>query len=122
MHLVKATFESAYEVHQPPAGLIFHSDRGSNYVSRTFCNLLASQNVAQSFSRLGKPHDNAVAETFFKSIKQEELYRTYDHSEKEHKKAVDTYILFYNSKRLHKTLQYKTPDHIKIEFAEKLDK
>ena len=116
--LVKATFESAYEVRKPPAGLIFHSDRGSNYTSQTFCNLLASQNIAQSFSRSGKPHDNAVAETFFKSLKQEELYRTHYHSEKEFKKAVDTYILFYNSKRPHKTLQYKTPDQVEIEFAE----
>lgn len=49
-------------------------------------------------------------------------YRTHYHSEKEFKKAVDTYILFYNSKRPHKTLQYKTPDQVEIEFAEKLDK
>ena len=50
----------AYEERDPPAGLIFHSDRGAQYTSHRFQKLLHEHNVTQSFSRPGEPHDNAV--------------------------------------------------------------
>ena len=73
--LITAAFKMAYEERDPPAGLIFHSDRGAQYTSHRFQKLLHEHNVTQSFSRPGEPHDNAVAESFFASLKKEELYR-----------------------------------------------
>ena len=73
--LITATFKMAYEERQPPSGLIFHSDRGAQYTSHRFQQLLHEHNTEQSFSQPGKPHDNAVAESFFASLKKEELYR-----------------------------------------------
>lgn len=58
--LTKSTFKSAYEKRKPPEGLLFHTDRGSNYVSNTFCAYLRSLHVTQSFSRAYIPYDNSV--------------------------------------------------------------
>ena len=73
--LITATFKMAYEERNPPTGLIFHSDRGAQYTSHRFQQLLHEHKVQQSFSRPGEPYDNAVAESFFASLKKEELYR-----------------------------------------------
>ena len=67
-------------------------------------------NVVQSFSRTGTPHDNAVAEAFFSALKKEELYRKKFQSEREFLKSVTEYIVFYNNERPHGTLAYKTPE------------
>ena len=72
------------------------------------CEVLRLANT-QSFSKPGVPYDNSVMETFFASMKQEELYRYNYRSEREFRAAVDRYIDFYNTKRPHKTLHYKTP-------------
>ena len=74
--LVKSTFRQAYETRQPQQNLIFHSDRGTNYRSYSFCSYLKSLHVEQSFSRTHTPYDNSVIESFFSSMKREELYRT----------------------------------------------
>ena len=71
--LVKSTFREAYESRKPEKGLIFHSDQGSNYRSRAFRAFLAARGVIQSFSNPGSPYDNSVAESFFSSMKSEEL-------------------------------------------------
>lgn len=107
--LVKSTFKKAYELRQPPEGLIFHTDRGSNYLANAMQNYLRSVNVVHSFSRVHTPYDNSVVESFFASMKKEELYRTKYRSEAEFRTAVDDYIVFYNSKRPHGNARYKTP-------------
>ena len=107
--LVKSTFRKAYETRHPAQNLIFHTDRGTNYRSYTFCSYLKSLNVIQSFSRTHTPYDNSVMESFFSSMKREELYRTKYRSEYEVKKAIDDYIIFYNTQRPHANNQYKTP-------------
>lgn len=114
--LTKATFKIAYEKRKPPKNLMFHSDRGGNYVSATFRTYLESLNVIQSFSRSHVPYDNSVMETFFSSMKREELYRTKYRSEKEFKAAVDQYILFYNEQRPHAKNGYKTPAKKEADF------
>ena len=108
-HLTKETFRMAYELRKPESGLIFHTDQGANYRSRSFSDYLKHLEVTQSFSKPGVPYDNSVMETFFASMKQEELYRYNYRSEREFRAAVDRYIDFYNTKRPHKTLHYKTP-------------
>lgn len=117
--LVKSTFRIAYEEQQPNSNLFFHTDRGSNYRSKAMYDYLISLNVTQSFSRAYVPHDNSVMESFFSSMKREELYRTKYRSEADFRSAVDKYIIFYNTKRPHKKLQYKTPQQKEEEYASK---
>ncbi len=108
-HLVTATFKKAFEDRGQPANLTFHSDRGGQYISDTFMELLRSCGVQQSFSRSGRPYDNAVSETFFATFKKEEAYRRDYSSEADFRKSVDEYIHFYNELRPHQTLAYKSP-------------
>lgn len=108
-HLATATFRKAFADRGEPKGLMFHSDRGSQYISTAFQDLLIECGVKQSFSFTGRPHDNAVAETFFATFKREEAYRRNYTSENDFRKSVDEYIRFYNEKRPHATLAYKTP-------------
>lgn len=107
--LVKSTFKSAYERRQPKDGLIFHTDRGGNYRSKSFGSYVGSLGVTQSFSRAHVPYDNSVVESFFSSLKREELYRTKYRSEKELRTAIEKYMIFYNEKRPHAQNGYKTP-------------
>lgn len=95
--LTKSTFKSAYENRKPNEPLLFHTDRGSNYRSKTFCSYLSSLNIKQSYSRAHIPYDNSVMESFFASLKREELYRTKYRSENEFKAAIDDYIIFITS-------------------------
>lgn len=107
--LTKGTFKVAYFSRNPEEGLIFHSDNGSNYISKSFYIYLKKFGVKQSFLRSRKPHDNAVSESFFRSMKTEELYRYKFGSEREFRKAVVEYIDRYNNQRPHTYLGYLTP-------------
>lgn len=115
-YLIKRTFREAYNDCLPGDGLIFHSDRGSNYKAESFRKLLASKNVTQSFSRAHVPYDNAVMENFFGSLKKEELYRWRYRSERELKERIKEYVDFYNNTRLHEKLQYRTPNQVEEEY------
>ena len=115
--LITATFKMAYEERQPPSGLIFHSDRGAQYTSHRFQQLLHEHNTEQSFSQPGKPHDNAVAESFFASLKKEELYRREHPSYIAFHASVASYIEFYNTKRPHRTLKNLTPCQMEENFS-----
>lgn len=115
-HLTKETFKSAYESRKPDAGLVFHSDQGSNYRARAFVDYLKVRGVTQSFSKPGVPYDNSVMESFFSSMKREELYRYRYRSEKEFRAAIDKYIEFYNMERPHESLRYKTPKKKEDEY------
>jgi transposase InsO family protein len=75
-HLVIDSFNMAWEGRGKPEGLIYHSDRGSQYASNDFRNLLGSCCVSQSMSRAGDCWDNACSESFFASLKKEEVYMT----------------------------------------------
>ena len=88
---------------------MFHSDNGGNYCCKTFQTYLIKLNVEQSFSRPYVPYDNSVMESFFSSMKREELYRRKFKSENEFHKSVDEYIIFYNEKRPHYQNIYRTP-------------
>ena len=107
--LVTATFRAAYQERGCPKGLTFHSDRGSQYTSNTMNQLLEANNVTQSFSASGSPHDNAVVESFFATFKKEEAYRREYTSEQSFRKIAQEFIQFYNEVRPHQTLRYKTP-------------
>ena len=91
----------AYEARRPQLPLTFHTDRGSNYLSKTFRSYLQSLGVTQSFSRAHTPRDNSPAGIFFSNLKREELYRTRYCSENKFRAAVDKYMIFYNEQRPH---------------------
>lgn len=80
--LVTQAFLDAFRSREAPSHLVLHSDQGTQYTSFEFCNLLKQLKVTQSFSAPGSPHDNAVAESFFASIKKEDFRRNYYKTEK----------------------------------------
>ena len=117
--LTKSTFKLAYESRHPDENLIFHTDYGSNYTSKSFRDYLKKLRVTQSFSRPHIPYDNSVMESFFSNMKREELYRTKYRSEKEFRTAVKNYIQFYNEERPHSKNKYKTPSQKEAEYFSK---
>ena len=119
-HLTKATFQIATKSRQPNPGLIFHSDQGPAYRSYTYRKYLTERNVTQSFSRPRTPQDNAPMESFFSSLKREELYRVKYRSVREFYAAVDSYMKRYNSSRPHQNLHYKTPDAYEAAYYAKI--
>ena len=119
-NLVTSTFRTAFQDRGNPSGLTFHSDRGKQYTSAAFTALLQKYEVKQSFSATARPHDNAVAETFFASFKKEEAYRREYTSEQSYRKSVEQYIRFYNELRPHRTLKYRTPQAFEEAYQERL--
>ena len=107
--LVTSAFKQAVIERGCSRGLVFHSDRGSQYLSHTFQQLLQQYKVKPSVSASGHPHDNAVAESFFASLKRENLYRKEYKSENAFRAGIAEYIQFYNEKRPHRLLKNRTP-------------
>ncbi len=90
-------------------GLIFHSDRGVQYANNKFANMLESHHVIRSMSRKGNCWDNAVAESFFKTLKTELIYGNKLINKQQMELEIFQYIeIFYNKKRRHSALNYKT--------------
>ena len=114
--LVTQAFLNAFRTREAPNPLVFHSDQGTQYTSFEFCNLLKEHKVIQSFSAPGSPHDNAVAESFFASIKKEDFRRNYYKTEEEFRTAVAEYVEFYNDYRPHQRLGFLTPNQAEKEF------
>jgi putative transposase len=108
--LVCDALRMALLARRPAAGLIFHSDRGSQYTSAAFRELLASHGVLQSLSRPRQCWDNAVAESFFATLKSELVYRQSWPTRRAAGLAVFEFIeAFYNRRRLHSALGYRSP-------------
>ena len=117
--LTKSTFKDAYYSRNPGDNLLFHSDQGGNYISKTFMTMLKDLGVIQSFSRAGTPYDNSVMESFFKTLKAEELYRTNYKSERELKESITKFIKYYNDERVHTINNYRTPTSKETEYFNK---
>jgi transposase InsO family protein len=95
---------------RPPRGLIHHSDRGSQYASADYQQLLAAYGIRGSMSRRGDCWDNAVAESFFASLKLELVYQVHWSSRATARTALFEYLeLFYNRQRRHSSLGYLSP-------------
>lgn len=98
--------------------LAFHDDQGSQYTSRAFQRCLESHGIAQSMSRPGNPWDNAVAESFFKTLKRELIddrrYKTRDEARQEVLKYIE---LYYNRQRLHSKNGYMAPCDLERDAA-----
>jgi len=91
------------------AGLIFHSDRGSQYASEDFAKMLEHCSIAPSMSRKGNCWDNACSETLFGSLKVERLHGRHFQTIRQAKDEVIAWLLWYNQTRMHSTLNYLSP-------------
>lgn len=115
--LVTSTLKMAYEERKPSSSLTYHTDRGFNFCSRGMAEYIKSIQITHAFSRPYVPYDNSVVESFFASLKREELYRTKYRSESEFMLAVSDYMDFFNTKRPHRKLQYRTPEQKEHDYA-----
>jgi len=114
--IVKAWY-LARNKRQIKAGFIFHSDRGVQYASNKITNLFSfNKKITQSMSRKGNCWDNAVAESFFKTIKHEWLYKFKFTSYNQLYKSIEDYIDWYNIERLHSSLGYLTPLEMELKL------
>ena len=112
--LVMKSLSEAISQRKPEQGLIFHSDQGSQYASNEFRALIKNNGALPSMSRRGNCWDNAVAESFFKTIKSELIYDGIFNTKQEARLAIFDYIeIFYNRKRLHSTINYMSPHDYK---------
>jgi putative transposase len=95
---------------RPPApGLMFHSDRGIEYAAFDYRDQLARLGIVQSMNRPGKMNDNAYIESFFHSMKAEDLHGRRFDTDAQLRQALHSYIAFYNRQRLHSALRYLSP-------------
>jgi putative transposase len=95
---------------RPEPGLLHHSDRGSQYACADYQRLMSQNGLTGSMSRKGDPYDNAVIESFFRTLKTEIVYRAHFTTRQEGKVTLVDYIeLFYNQQRRHSALGYLSP-------------
>lgn len=109
--LAVAALRQALDLRQPAAGLVHHSDRGVQYASNVYVDLLREHGIQPSMSRAGNPYDNARCESFMKTLKQEEIHtRTYRDRADLEAHLGEFLERYYNRRRLHSALGYRTPD------------
>ena len=108
--LVLRALDRAVLHRQPPRGLLIHSDRGVQYACQAFTTRLRQRGFHQSMSRKGNCWDNAVAESFFKTLKTELIYHHNFRNLTNVQHELFKYLeIYYNRKRVHATLHYRTP-------------
>ena len=117
---VKA-WQMAITNRKPKTGLMFHSDRGVQYAAKEFRGLLDGQGATQSMSRKGNCWDNAVAESFFRTIKSEKLnHHNFNSFEQAKREIFMTIEIWYNRKRIHQALGYRTPEQLESQHLKKV--
>ena len=113
--LAVAALRMAIDQRKPAAGLVHHSDRGVQYASSEYTGLLKEHRAEISMSRRGNPYDNAACESFMKTLKYEEVYRTEYRNLPEALASIGEFIeKIYNLTRLHSALGYVPP----VEFEQ----
>lgn len=100
-HLTKRMLTLAIIDRNPALGLVFHSDNGANFTSYTFTSYLKELGMKQSFSREHNPYDNSVCESFFKTLKEEEIYRKDYRCKKDMLRSITRFMEFYNNDHPH---------------------
>lgn len=108
-NLTLKTLQKAVNNRQPKQGLLFHTDRGSEYLSHTFQSKAEELGITASSNRPRHMNDNAYMESFFHSLKSDRYHGNTFENIEELRKMVESYIPFYNQKRLHSGLGYHSP-------------
>ncbi len=108
----------ALSARRPEAGLIHHSDQGVQYASAEYVGRLEEVGAKISMAAVGNPYENAKAESFFRTLKMEEVhlkdYRTFEEAEENIGQFIEE---VYNKKRLHSSLGYLPPVEFEAEYA-----
>ncbi|WP_159238864.1 IS3 family transposase [Zhongshania aliphaticivorans] len=99
--LISRAMIMAYNLRQPPQGLVFHSDRGSQYTSKPYRKLLVGYGIRSSMGDVGACWDNAVVERFFGSLKHDWIFKLHQPTREHMTSDVRAYIKYYNLDRLH---------------------
>jgi putative transposase len=107
--LTRAVVDAALRRRRPSAGLIFHSDRGSEFLGTTFRARLTAGGVRQSMTRGGAPGENAHMESFFHSLKADVIHGRRFQSVADLRQQLRRYMRYYNHQRLHSALDYQSP-------------
>jgi putative transposase len=108
--LVSAALHQARQRRQPAAGCLHHSDRGCQYASDTYRQMLKTYGLEPSMSRAGHCYDNAVMESFWSTLKSELIHRHRFTTRAQARQAIFEYVeVFYNRQRLHSALGYRSP-------------
>jgi transposase InsO family protein len=108
--LVSSALRMAIARRRPPAGLLHHSDRGCQYASHAFRELLSAHGMTCSMSRKGNAYDNAPMESFYSTLKRERIHRMTYATRSQARTDVFEYIeVTYNRQRLHSALGYMSP-------------
>jgi len=116
--LTVAALLKAIEQRDPPPGIVHHSDRGVQYASPDYLEVLHAHGMVPSMSRAGCPYDNAACESFMKTLKQEEIYATeYQDLENLREHLEEFLEQYYNCHRLHSALKYQTPASFEANLA-----
>jgi putative transposase len=115
--LVEQALQMAVQRHAPPPGLIAHSDRGSQYASQSYSALLEKHQMRASMSRRGNCYDNAPMESFWASLKKEQVHQQHYSTRAQAQSDIFSYIeTFYNTTRLHSALGNKSPAQFEREY------
>ena len=115
-HLTIQTLRRALAARQPTPGVIHHSDRGGQYASTNYRQLLDGAQMRQSMSRAGDCYDNAFMESCFGTMKTEmemETYESLEHARRE----IEEYVNYYNAIRRHSSLDYRSPNNFELALS-----
>jgi putative transposase len=108
--LAVSALRMALQARRPAPGLVHHSDRGVQYASHEYTELLKDHEVTISMSRKGNPYDNAACESFVKTLKYDEVYRNEYRDFDDARRSIGQFVdIVYNQHRLHSALGYRTP-------------
>ena len=103
-------YDAPWPIRAVPEGIIHHSDRGIQYCAHTYVAELKAAGFAISMSRTGNPYDNALAESFMRTLKCEEVYLNQYRDIEDARERIGEFLEdYYNKRRLHSALGYKPP-------------
>ena len=116
-----AALRQAIDDRQPRPGLVHHSDRGVQYASNAYIELLLEHAIEPSMSRAGNPYDNAKCESFMKTLKQEEIHTRRYRDRADLEAHIGEFLeRYYNRRRLHSALGYQTPEQFEYSLKPQL--